>query len=160
MAKKNQKTPGELQVDDKFYMLNRVKIDEHKGSIAKSSLYLYDYREFIVDGTRRNPKNPDQRIITSIVKDEELLFIAPKDGYNNRYNLSSLIVDEDKAKETALVLNAVERKKALVDLEEIKKQIKAIEDIMAIFDPEKKFLDENIITDDYALLSDTIEAED
>lgn len=153
MAKKNQKTPGELQVDDKFYMLNRVKIDEHKGNFAKSELYLYDIRGFVVDGTRRNPKNPDQRIITVVEKDEELMFIAPKDGYNNRYDLNSIIVDEEKAKQIALASNAAERRKALIDLEEIKKQVKAIEDTMSIFDPEKKFLEQDVTFEEYEFQS-------
>lgn len=140
MAKKNIKTPGELQVDDVFYMLVSKPIDEHKGSIAREEFRLFDVKKFIVDGITRDPRNPSQRIITSEGED----FHAPKDGYNSRYDEKSVIADQNKAIDLMLKSNAVEHNKIVKLRKEIELQQKCVEDVIKIYDPELAVLDQEV----------------
>lgn len=135
MAKNKIKNPGDLQVDDQFYMIVSAPVDDHK-RFQKSELKYFAIKDFTVDGIKRDPRNPDLRIIES--NSEE--YSAPKIGYNGRYNEDSVIADKDKAKELCIKWNHEQYQQAQADLEELNQQIGFLAEVMKRYDPELKVL--------------------
>lgn len=132
MAKNRIKTPGELQVDDTFYMVVSSPVDEHKGSLSKSEFRNFDIQKHVVDGVKRDARDNSLRVIES--EGEE--YRAPKNGYNGRYDEKSVIADEQKAKELYTKLNHAEWLKVKNEIEELEQIKQFLEDVIKIHDPE------------------------
>ena len=141
MAKNRIKTPGELQVDDTFYMVVSTAVDEHKGNLSKGEFRCFDIQKHVVDGVKRDTRDNSLRIIES--EGEE--YRAPKNGYNGRYDEKSVIADEQKAKELYTKLNHAEWLKVKTQLEELEEVKQFMENVIKIHDPELSCLKKSTV---------------